>query len=274
MDEIQGKHVDLSIGKPEQLYRLAHALASPVRIRILEALGSRSMSVGELSETLNIPMSTTALAVKTLEEAGIITTETQPGARGSMKLCSRRLDTLSIQLEPEEEESNVLAQAIPLGGYSQAEGIMPTCGLASKEMIIGEMDAPGAVDFVCNSLPGRFPPDWGWILLPSLLAAAVVILSHALCALSGPGVRRMVDVLCGVLGCLGSASLYYLLTSNLVLFTLAGKRIAPALSAKSTLPWSQPIQAPLGAACWTAVLLAALGFVSVLAGRGKGHKTA
>lgn len=142
MDEIQGKHVDLSLGKPDQLYRLAHALASPVRIRIMQALCSRSMNVGELSETLDIPMSTTALAVKTLEEACIITTETQPGARGAMKLCSRRLDTLFIQLAPEEEESNVLAQMIPLGGYSQAEGITPTCGLASMKMIIGEMDVP------------------------------------------------------------------------------------------------------------------------------------
>ena len=142
MDEFQGKHVELSLSKPDQLYRIAHALASPVRIRILEALGSQSMNVGELSETLDIPMSTTALAVKTLEEAGIITTETQPGARGAMKLCSRRLDTLSIQLAPEEEESNVLAQSIPLGGYSYAEGIIPTCGLASAEMLIGEMDAP------------------------------------------------------------------------------------------------------------------------------------
>ena len=143
MDDIQGKHVDLSIDKPDQLYRFAHALASPVRIRIMQALGSWSMNVGELAETLDIPMSTTALAVKTLEEAGIITTETQPGARGAMKLCSRRLDSLSVQLEPEQDESNVLAQTIPLGGYSQAEGIMPTCGLASQGTIIGEMDAPG-----------------------------------------------------------------------------------------------------------------------------------
>ena len=142
MDDFQGKHIELSIGKPDQLYRFAHALASPVRIRIMEALGSRSMSVGELSEALDIPMSTTALAVKTLEEAGIITTETQPGARGAMKLCSRRLDALSIQLAPEEEESNVLTQSIPLGGYSRAESITPTCGVASSKMIIGEMDMP------------------------------------------------------------------------------------------------------------------------------------
>ncbi|MGN0776230.1 MAG: hypothetical protein ACI4MM_06085 [Candidatus Ventricola sp.] len=134
--------------------------------------------------------------------------------------------------------------------------------------------ATGAVDFVLHGLPGRFPPDWGWILLPALFVAAVVVLSRALCALPGGGVRRIADGLCGLLGSLGSASLYYLLTSNLVLFTLAGKKIAPALSARSVLPWSQPIQAPLGAACWTAVLLGALWFVSLLAGRGKGHKTA
>ena len=134
--------------------------------------------------------------------------------------------------------------------------------------------AAGAVDFLLHGLPSRFPPDWGWILLPCLLTAAVVMLSRALCALSGSGVRKIADALCGVLGRLGGASLYYLLTSNLVLFTLAGKKIAPVLSAGSVLPWSQPVQAPLGAACWTVVLLAALGFVSLLAGRGKGHKTA
>ena len=132
----------------------------------------------------------------------------------------------------------------------------------------------GAVDFVLHGLPGRFPPSWGWILLPALFSAAVVVIGRMLCALSGKGIRRIADALCHALGRLGSASLYYLLTSNLVLFTLAGKNSAPALSARSVLPWSQPIQAPVGAACWTAVLLGALWFVSLLAGRGKGHKTA
>ncbi|MED9820995.1 MAG: helix-turn-helix domain-containing protein [Christensenellales bacterium] len=142
MDEIQGKYVNLSLSKPDQLYRIAHALASPVRIRIMQALANRSMNVGELAETLDIPMSTTALAVKTLEEAFLISTETQPGARGAMKLCSRRLDKLSIQLVPEETENNVLAQMLPIGGYSKAEGILPTCGLASEKMVMGEMDLP------------------------------------------------------------------------------------------------------------------------------------
>ena len=164
VEEIQGKHVDLSLSKPDQMYRFAHALASPVRIRIMQALCNSSMNVGELSQTLDIPMSTTALAVKTLEDAGLITTETQPGARGSMKLCSRRIDTMSVRLSPEEErEGNVLSMHMQLGGYSIAEGIKPTCGLAGAETIMGEMDNP-AVFYS----PNRFDAQLIWFRQGSL----------------------------------------------------------------------------------------------------------
>ncbi len=164
MDEIQGKHVNLTLNKPDQLYRFAHALASPVRIRIMQALCSSSMNVGELSQALDIPMSTTALAVKTLEEAGLITTETQPGARGSMKLCSRRIDTMSVLLAPEEEnEDNVLSMHMQLGGYSSADGIRKTCGLAGEKTIIGEMDNPALF-----YSPDRFDAQLIWFRQGSL----------------------------------------------------------------------------------------------------------
>ena len=164
MDEIQGKHVDLSLSRPDQLYRFAHALASPVRLRIMEALCERSMNVGELSQLLDIPMSTTALAVKTLEEAGLISTETQPGARGSMKLCSRRIDMLNIKLDSEKKvENNVLSMHMQLGGYSSADGIRPTCGLAGGEMVMGEMDNP-AVFYS----PDRFDAQLIWFRQGSL----------------------------------------------------------------------------------------------------------
>ena len=120
--------------------------------------------------------------------------------------------------------------------------------------------------------PNRFPPSWGWILLPGALVDAVVLFSRALCALAGSWLDRVVDALCGILGHFGGASLYYLLASNLVLFTLAGRSIVPAMARKSVLPWTLPIQSPQGAACWTAVLLLALWFVSALSGRGKGTK--
>ena len=62
MEELQGKHLDLSVDKPELLQRVAHARSSPVRLQIMQALGKRSMNVGELAQTLNIPMSTPARA--------------------------------------------------------------------------------------------------------------------------------------------------------------------------------------------------------------------
>lgn len=164
MDDIHGKHVDLTIDDPDRLYQLTHALASPVRIRIMQALGEKSMSVGELSQRLDIPMSTAALAVKILDEAGVITTEALPGVRGSVKLCSRRLDTIGVRLTPREHtEENVLALHMPLGGYSSADGIMATCGLAGAETLLGEMDNPTVF-----YSPDRFSAQLIWFRQGSL----------------------------------------------------------------------------------------------------------
>ena len=152
MDELSGKHADLTISKPDALYRIAHALASPVRIRIMQELGIHTLSVGELAQALDIPMSTAALSVKILEEAGIITTETQPGVRGVVKLCSRRLDTLAIALAPEDEQRpSSLTLQMPIGGYSAATDIQPTCGLANDNATLGDMDRPSAF-----YMPDRF----------------------------------------------------------------------------------------------------------------------
>ena len=143
MSDIRGKHLNLSIEEPEELYKLAHALASPVRIRIIRALAEGSMNVGELAQKLDIPMSSAALAVKTLEDAGLIMTEVQPGTRGAMKICSRKTDTVALTLmPPESREENVITLQMPIGGYSAAEGIEPTCGIVSDSTYICAMDDP------------------------------------------------------------------------------------------------------------------------------------
>lgn len=158
MSSIRGKHVELSIEQPEALYRMAHALASEVRIRIIRALGERSMSVGELAQALGIPMSSAALAVKILEEADLIMTETQPGTRGSMKICSRKTDTMAVSLMLEEAvDSNVLTLQMPIGGYSFAENIRTTCGIVGEHTHICEMDDPRGF-----YVPGRFGAQLIW----------------------------------------------------------------------------------------------------------------
>lgn len=140
-----GKHVALTIDDPDSLCVIAHALSSPMRIRVMQELGRRSMSVGELAQALDAPMSSTANAVKVLEDAGIISSMAQPGVRGPLKLCSRKLDTLAIDLVPKEQmRTSTLTLQMPIGGYSVAEGIVPTCGLAGENTHIGEMDNPAS----------------------------------------------------------------------------------------------------------------------------------
>ncbi|MBQ6562493.1 MAG: helix-turn-helix domain-containing protein [Clostridia bacterium] len=159
MSSIHGKRAALSLEKPEELQMIAKALSSPLRLEIMRALWTKSMNVGELAEQLNQPMSTTALAVKVLEDAGIIKTEVQPSVRGTMKLCTRKLDYIAMDLTPHEEQqqSTSITLSMPIGGYSIAERIQPTCGLASRNAYIGEMDTVS-----CFYHPERFQAQLIW----------------------------------------------------------------------------------------------------------------
>lgn len=143
LQSLESKHINLSISQPEQMVPIARALASMQRLQILQMLGSRSMYVNELAEQLSLPVSTVALNVRTLEEAGLITSEQQPGVRGTMKLCHRRIDTVSAVLyaQPEHRDA-VLTMSLPVGCYSFADQIVPTCGLAGTHASIGEDDNP------------------------------------------------------------------------------------------------------------------------------------
>lgn len=144
MPEIMGKHAELSIESPELLLRIAKALSSPVRLEALKALGARSMSVGELAKALDVPMSTMALAIRTLEDAELVRSDMQPGSHGALKICSRKLDTIAVNLVPRDQQigAQPLCLSMPIGGYSMAEGIQPTCGLLSEIAPLGPMDLP------------------------------------------------------------------------------------------------------------------------------------
>lgn len=154
----ESKHLNLSIDDEETTCPVAKALSSPVRLQILRALGVQSMHVNEIAEKLNLPVSTAALNVRMLEEAGLIRSEQQPGARGTMKLCNRRMDSIGINLVPQEEHrDSVLALSLPVGCYSFAEDIEPTCGLAGTRFSIGEDDNPRS--FFCQD---RFQAQLLW----------------------------------------------------------------------------------------------------------------
>lgn len=159
MSDITGKTANLSLDRPETLRRICHALSGASRLDIMRALLKKSMTIVDLAEELNLPVSTAAVSVKVLEEAGLITAEVQPGARGTVKICSRRLDRVDIDLAPEiQDDSSFLSFQIPIGGYSEAGHIRPTCGLASQNNYIGDMDVPASF-----YLPERFGAQLIWM---------------------------------------------------------------------------------------------------------------
>ena len=147
------------LNQEEVIAVLAKALSHPQRLGILRALGRRSMNVKELAAQLDLPMSTAALHVRTLEEAGLIMCEALPGERGAMKLCSRRADFVGFNLVYEDAHAgSVLTLELPVGAYSCVWGVKPTCGLAGPHAAIGQYDNPESF-----YLPGRLDAQLIWL---------------------------------------------------------------------------------------------------------------
>lgn len=137
------KSINLDFKHKDQLLTVTRAIANDVRINILELLNEKSLNVNEIAESLGIPVSTAAFGVKTLEEAGLIFSELQPGIRGSMKLCSRLCDNVSIKLfNPERSRNeNTVIINMPIGNYVDCR-VAPTCGIVGSEDNIGMHDDP------------------------------------------------------------------------------------------------------------------------------------
>jgi len=128
----------------EELERVLKALDSPNRIRILRYLAARIASVSEIATALDIPVSTAALHIETLEDAGLILTELAPASRGLQKFCSRIYDRIVIDLPINEKPREQIVELnMPVGAFADCQ-IVPTCGLVSESEIIGLIDDPAS----------------------------------------------------------------------------------------------------------------------------------
>lgn len=134
--------LELNLEDEDQLCNLGAALSSPARIQILKLLYHNSFNVAEIAEKLQIPASSAALYVRSLENAGLINTRLQQGSRGSMKICSRKNDQIIIKLTSDDPNvSKVSSISMPIGCYTDCE-VSPSCGLASETTVIGFGDRP------------------------------------------------------------------------------------------------------------------------------------
>lgn len=153
------KNIGLGLDDYERILPLAHALSTELRLRILCLIRNRGLGVNEIARALDVPISTVALNVQVLEKAGLISCEAQPGVRGTQKLCTRRIDEVQFRLWLNERNCCTKREYdMPVGGYTCAVGIQPTCGLASHERSFQMDDSPAAFFH-----PLRFQADILWM---------------------------------------------------------------------------------------------------------------
>ncbi|MDF1522291.1 MAG: helix-turn-helix domain-containing protein, partial [Trueperaceae bacterium] len=135
----------LDEGDGERLRAVAKALASEPRWRLLTALGEQLRNVGELAEALAMPPSTVTMHLGVLEAAGLVRTEYVPGQRGRQRVCQRVYDQVRVALPrgSAQRERDIVETSLPVGAYADAD-VLPTCGLAGPESIIGLLDDPTA----------------------------------------------------------------------------------------------------------------------------------
>lgn len=160
-------------GLDPEAQSILKALGSKPRMQILDLLRDRVLNVSEISDALNMPLSTANLHIRNLEKAGLLMSELKPGERGVQKVCSRVFDLIMIQLphgNPSEEQ--MVEQTMPIGAFVACD-VTSTCGLASEHGIIGLFDdaasfyEPHRIDaqllwfhhgYIEYRFPNRLPP--------------------------------------------------------------------------------------------------------------------
>lgn len=117
-------------------------LASPVRVNILNELRKGDKNVSELSSILNLPQSTVATNVMTLEKANLIETDIRKATKGSQKVCRNIYDEYIISLGNKQESTDeVITVEMPVGLFIEYN-ISSPCGMCTTEKIVGYLDTP------------------------------------------------------------------------------------------------------------------------------------
>ena len=120
---------------------LFKALGSEIRIEILELLNRYgSLNLNEIAEKLGLSNGAVTMHIKKLEESGLIAITTAVGRHGIQKICYLNEDQLTVELKGKGSD-NVYEVEIKVGHYCDYHA-EPTCGLATKDSVIGEFDNP------------------------------------------------------------------------------------------------------------------------------------
>lgn len=133
------------------------ALGSDTRIQILNILLEKEqMSMNQLATELNISNGALTGHIKKLEECGLINISNESAGHGNQKMCSVTQDRIIVDIKKPIDYKNVFETEIKVGQFSRHQ-VWPTCGIATSESVIGELD-----DIRYFNHPDRFTANILW----------------------------------------------------------------------------------------------------------------
>ena len=147
----------LHIKSLDEGLELFKALGSDIRVEIIKILlNENAMNMNELASRLNITNGALTSHIKKLEECGVVTVSSEASGHGNQKVCSVHLDKILIELQDKPESENIYTTDIKVGLFSDYN-VFPTCGLATSNRLIGEVD-----DTRYFAHPDRYEADILW----------------------------------------------------------------------------------------------------------------
>ncbi len=132
----------MKIKPTDEFLPIYEALASKVRLKIIERLAHSPMNVKELAQTLGLSSAIMTMHIRKLETAGLILTVRERNKSGLQKVCTLIAEPITIDFPMREDLKRKYHEVIiPVGHYTDYK-IKPTCGLATLDKLIGYYDDP------------------------------------------------------------------------------------------------------------------------------------
>jgi predicted transcriptional regulator len=124
----------------DEILAFCMALGSATRMKIVQFLAQkRTANLNEFAEALGVTSGAVTAHVKALEAAGIIEITNSAGKRGLQKRCRLCEHKFMVDIQNNYDHADNYQVELPVGGYVRHEAY-PTCGIASVNTLIGEVD--------------------------------------------------------------------------------------------------------------------------------------
>lgn len=154
---------------------LFKVLGSELRVKIIKLLlKNKEMNMNDIAGCLKITNGALTRHIKQMEDVGLIKVITDFEGHGNQKICRVSEGRIIVDIgEDEDESSSVYEAEVPVGQYTDYR-VFPTCGIATAEGLIGEVDDPRYFAHPNRINAGILWLSRGYVeyLIPNVLPAA------------------------------------------------------------------------------------------------------